>query len=108
MRSLAAMSRVMSLEWLVLVKILPPRYCQCGTFKVTRVQILCNKDSFILWREQLYKFGASCLERNAASSLFSLSLIVTIAGFRVSIQSPDVGFLPEGFYSVDLLVVPMW
>ena len=28
--------------------------------------------------------------------------------FRISIASPDVDFLPDNFYSVDLLVVPMW
>ena len=35
-------------------------------------------------------------------------LVITIAAFRVSIQSPDVGFLPSEFYSLDLLVVPLW
>ena len=35
-------------------------------------------------------------------------IVVCIAAFRVSIESPDVAFLPEGLYSVDLLVVPMW
>lgn len=35
-------------------------------------------------------------------------LVVTVAGFRVSVQSPDVKFLPEDFYSLDLLVVPKW
>ena len=37
-----------------------------------------------------------------------MTLIVTLAGFRVSIQSPSVGFLPDDFYSLDLLVVPLW
>jgi hypothetical protein len=35
-------------------------------------------------------------------------LVFTIAGFRVSIQSPEVAFLPENFYTLDLLVVPLW
>ena len=35
-------------------------------------------------------------------------LVISIAAFRVSIQSPDVAFLPEGFYSIDLMVVPLW
>ena len=35
-------------------------------------------------------------------------LLVSIAAFRVSIQSPNVAFLPDGFYSVDLLVIPLW
>ena len=35
-------------------------------------------------------------------------IVVCLAAFRVSITSPEVAFLPEGFYSADLLVVPMW
>jgi hypothetical protein len=34
-------------------------------------------------------------------------LIVSVTAFRVSIQSPDVDFLPDGFYSVDVLVVSL-
>lgn len=37
---------------------------------------------------------------------FSLSLSMFL--FSVRIQSPDLAFVPEDFYSVDLLVVPMW
>ena len=36
-------------------------------------------------------------------------LIICLAAFRVSVNSPsNLAFLPEGFYSLDLLVVPMW
>jgi hypothetical protein len=34
-------------------------------------------------------------------------LIVSITAFRVTIESPDVGFLPDNFYSINLLVVPV-
>lgn len=33
---------------------------------------------------------------------------MSVATFRLSIQSPQVGFIPNNFYSVDLMVVPMW
>ena len=39
------------------------------------------------------------------SFLLSLS---TLKSLRVRIESPDFAFVPEDFYSVDLLVVPMW
>jgi Paraquat-inducible protein A len=35
-------------------------------------------------------------------------LIVTIVTFRVAIKSPKLSYLPEDFYSIDLLVVPKW
>jgi len=35
-------------------------------------------------------------------------LLVSIAAFKISIMSPQVAFLPESFYVIDLLVVPMW
>lgn len=35
-------------------------------------------------------------------------IVVVFAAFRVSVLSPQVAFLPENFYSVDLLIVPMW
>lgn len=36
------------------------------------------------------------------------TVVVTVAAFRLSIQSPTVGFLPEDLYTVDLLVAPVW
>lgn len=35
-------------------------------------------------------------------------LVISIVAFRVSIASPDKSFLPEGFYSVEMMVVPLW
>jgi Paraquat-inducible protein A len=35
-------------------------------------------------------------------------IITTIAAFRVNISSPELLFLPENLYQVDLLVVPVW
>ena len=36
-------------------------------------------------------------------------LLMTLASFRLSVESPDhLSFLPEGFYSIQMLVVPLW
>ena len=36
-------------------------------------------------------------------------LLCTLAAFRISIESPSgLAFLPDGFYSIDLLVIPLW
>ena len=36
-------------------------------------------------------------------------LLMTLASFRLSVESPDhLNFLPEGLYSINVLVVPLW
>lgn len=36
-------------------------------------------------------------------------LLVTLASFRISVESPDnLRFLPEGLYSINMMVVPLW
>ena len=36
-------------------------------------------------------------------------LLMTLASFRLSVESPDhLNFLPEGLYSISMLVVPLW
>lgn len=35
-------------------------------------------------------------------------LLMTLASFRVSVENPEISFLPEGFYSLQLLVIPLW
>jgi Na+-transporting methylmalonyl-CoA/oxaloacetate decarboxylase gamma subunit len=57
-----------------------------------------KRGSIFLWLDALAKW----------SMVDIFVLVITVAGFRVSVKSPDVGFLPEDFYSLDLLVVPMW
>eukprot|EP00529_Nitzschia_sp_RCC80_P017318 CAMPEP_0113479146 /NCGR_PEP_ID=MMETSP0014_2-20120614/21149_1 /TAXON_ID=2857 /ORGANISM="Nitzschia sp." /LENGTH=858 /DNA_ID=CAMNT_0000372415 /DNA_START=86 /DNA_END=2662 /DNA_ORIENTATION=+ /assembly_acc=CAM_ASM_000159 len=59
---------------------------------------LTRRGTILLWLDWLAKW----------SMIDVFVLVVCIAAFRVSIQSPEVLFLPEGFYSVDLLVVPLW
>ena len=57
-----------------------------------------RRENILLWLDALAKW----------SMIDVFVLVMTLAAFRVSIQSPDVAFLPEGFYSLDLLVVPKW
>lgn len=57
-----------------------------------------RRGSILLWLDWLAKW----------SMIDIFVLVVSIAAFRVSITSPNVGFLPEEFYSVDLLVIPLW
>ena len=35
-------------------------------------------------------------------------LFMTLASFQVSVNSPYFGFLPQGLYSINLMVVPLW
>ena len=59
---------------------------------------ISKRGSIFLWLDALAKW----------SMVDIFVLVVSVAAFRVSILSPDLSFLPEGFYSVDLLVVPLW
>jgi len=66
---------------------LPPARCS-----------ISRRGSFLLWLDTLAKW----------SIVDIFTLIMSVAAFRVSISSPDIGFLPDDLYSLDLLVVPMW
>jgi hypothetical protein len=59
---------------------------------------ISKRGSILLWLDWLAKW----------SMIDIFVLVVTIAAFRVSIESPGVVFLPKDFYSLNLLVVPLW
>jgi len=59
---------------------------------------MSRRGSYLVWLDFLAKW----------SMVDIFTLILTVAGFRVSIQSPEVAFLPDGFYSIDLVVLPRW
>ena len=59
---------------------------------------ITRRGSIFLWLDVLAKW----------SMVDIFVLIVSITAFRVSVQSPNVSFLPDNFYSIDLLVVPKW
>jgi len=66
---------------------LPTRFCSTNT-----------RGNIFLWLDKLAKW----------SMVDIFVLVISIASFRVSIGSPNVAFLTEDFYSVDLMVVPTW
>lgn len=57
-----------------------------------------RRESFLLWLDILAKW----------SMIDIFVMLITVAGFRVSIQSPSFAFIPKDLYSIDLFVVPMW
>lgn len=57
-----------------------------------------RRGSILLWLDFFAKW----------SMIDVFVLIITIVTFRISIQSPTISFIPENFYSIDLLVVPKW
>ena len=75
---------------------------QCVTFVLwflpPKQVSITRRGSIFLWLDALAKW----------SMVDIFVLIVSITAFRVSVQSPDVAFLPNNFYSIDLLVVPKW
>ena len=67
-------------------------------FAPPRTVSVQRRGSIFLWLDALAKW----------SMVDIFVLVVSVAAFRVSIVSPVVSFLPEDFYSIDLLVVPLW
>lgn len=35
-------------------------------------------------------------------------LLMTLVSFGISVSSPDLAFLPQGLYSINMMVVPLW
>jgi len=60
---------------------------------------LSRRGSILLWLDWMAKW----------SMIDIFVLIICLAAFRVSVNSPsNLAFLPKRFYSLDLLVVPLW
>jgi len=60
---------------------------------------MSRRGTILVWLDRLGKW----------SMIDIFVLIICIAAFRVSVNSPSqLSFLPTGFYSLDLLVVPLW
>ena len=59
---------------------------------------ISKRGSILLWLDWLAKW----------SMIDIFVLVISIAAFRVSISSPDKMYLPDDFYSIDMLVVPLW
>jgi hypothetical protein len=57
-----------------------------------------KRGTVLLWLDWLAKW----------SMIDVFTLVICIAAFRVSIESPDTSYLPEDFYSVEMMVIPLW
>jgi len=67
-------------------------------FLPTSVMSISTRGAYWIWIDRLAKW----------SMIDIFVIVVCIAAFRVSIRSPQFDFFPEDFYSINLLVVPMW
>jgi len=68
-------------------------------FTPTSLVPISRRGSILLWLDWMAKW----------SMIDIFVLIICLAAFRVSVNSPsDLTLLPVGFYSLDLLVVPLW
>merc|ERR1712194_385074 len=68
-------------------------------FTPTSLMPISRRGSILLWLDWMAKW----------SMIDIFVLIICLIAFRVSVNSPsNLAFLPEGFYSLDLLVVPLW
>jgi Paraquat-inducible protein A len=59
---------------------------------------ISRRGSVLLWLDFLGKW----------SMIDIFVLVISIAAFRVSIQSPNTSYLPEDFYSIEMMVIPLW
>jgi hypothetical protein len=57
-----------------------------------------RRGSILVWLDWLAKW----------SMIDIFVLVISIAAFRVSIESPDTSYLPDDFYSVEMMVIPLW
>eukprot|EP00814_Leptocylindrus_danicus_P022420 CAMPEP_0116044044 /NCGR_PEP_ID=MMETSP0321-20121206/26777_1 /TAXON_ID=163516 /ORGANISM="Leptocylindrus danicus var. danicus, Strain B650" /LENGTH=347 /DNA_ID=CAMNT_0003525089 /DNA_START=184 /DNA_END=1224 /DNA_ORIENTATION=+ len=76
--------------------------------QLVTLALWCAKPSTIAHQRRGTAF--SWLEAFGKWSIMDIYfLILSVSGFRVSLQSPTtIDTLPENFYSVDILVVPKW
>jgi Paraquat-inducible protein A len=57
-----------------------------------------RRGSILIWLDVMAKW----------STIDIFVMVVSLVAFRITISSPKLSFLPSEFYSVDLLVVPLW
>ena len=57
-----------------------------------------RRGSILVWLDALAKW----------SMIDVFMLIISLAAFRLSFQNPEISFIPDSFYSVELMVIPLW
>jgi hypothetical protein len=67
-------------------------------FLPTSSMSVSTRGSFLIWIDRLAKW----------SMIDIFVIVICLAAFRVGVKSPDLVFLPDEFYSVELVLVPMW
>ena len=67
-------------------------------FLPTSKMSISKRGIYLIWIDRLAKW----------SMIDIYVIVLCIVAFRVTINSPQVAFLPEDLYSIDLLVIPMW
>jgi len=59
---------------------------------------ISRRGSILLWLNWLTKW----------STIDIFFLVIAISAFRLSIQSPDTAYLPDDFYAIEMVVIPLW
>jgi hypothetical protein len=59
---------------------------------------VARRGSLYLWLDILAKWSSADI----------FVLVVSLVAFNIKIQSPDVSFLPDQFYSIELMLIPLW
>ena len=59
---------------------------------------ISRRGSILLWLDWLAKW----------SMIDIFVLVISIAAFRISIESPSTSYLPNDFYAIEMMVVPRW
>jgi len=59
---------------------------------------ISRRGSILTWLDWLAKW----------SMIDIFVLVISIAAFRISIESPDTSYLPNDFYAVEMMVIPLW
>mmetsp|Transcript_5265 Transcript_5265/g.15313 ORF Transcript_5265/g.15313 Transcript_5265/m.15313 type:complete len:2439 (+) Transcript_5265:618-7934(+) len=67
-------------------------FCSPSTVSISR------RGSILIWLDWLAKW----------SMIDIFVLVISIAAFRISIESPDTSYLPNNFYTIEMMVIPLW
>eukprot|EP00536_Pseudo-nitzschia_multiseries_P000119 jgi/Psemu1/233300/estExt_Genewise1.C_20293 len=59
---------------------------------------ISRRGSILTWLDWLAKW----------SMIDIFVLVISIAAFRISIESPDTSYLPNNFYAIEMMVIPLW
>jgi uncharacterized membrane protein len=67
-------------------------------FVTPRQLSVSSRESLLIWLDILAKWSSADI----------FVLIVSLAAFNVRVTSPNTAYLPENFYDIELMLVPLW